>query len=110
MKLIPPVLFCVLLAACGKEADVTYVTETKIVQVEQVNALDIVEIVDPCGDAPNIIDEVLIKLQNGQVLVSVSDSASGKNTRLSILPPGKYQTTDGSGCVFKLQEDGSIVF
>lgn len=65
-------------------------------------------VIDPCGDAANIVDEVLLVLYNKQVLVSFSQNQSGLNTRLSILPPGTYTTTDGSNCVFTLDNQGNI--
>lgn len=71
------------------------------------NALPVI-IVDPCGDAPGIIDEILIMLPTGQVMASLSDKTNGHNTRLSILPPGSYMTTDGSSCKFKISATGDI--
>jgi len=62
----------------------------------------IVEIIDPCGDAPGKYDEVILKLGNGQYLASFSDNANGNNTRLGILPTGNYVTTDGTGCNFSI--------
>lgn len=56
-------------------------------------------IIDPCGDKPGITDEIMIKLHNGMLLSSVSDSVSGTNTRLSSLAPStSWITTDGSFC------------
>lgn len=69
----------------------------------------VTSIVDPCGDAPGVIDEVLLKLANGQVLVSFSANANGNNTRLAILPPGNYVTTDGSNCAFTLTSTGQVL-
>lgn len=69
----------------------------------------ILEVIDPCGDADDIVDEVLIRMSNGQVLVSFSDSANGNNTRLAVLPPGSYMTTDGSACQFTVGNDGQVV-
>lgn len=66
------------------------------------------ELVDPCGDAAGIHDEVLLRLANGQLLASFSDNANGLNTRFSLIGPGSYQTTDGSGCNFTINADGSI--
>lgn len=68
----------------------------------------VVEVIDPCGDAPGIVDEILIHLSDGRVLRSFSDRANGKNTRLSILPAGSYVTTDGSNCAFTVSADGTI--
>jgi hypothetical protein len=66
------------------------------------------EVLDPCGDAPNIIDEVLLKMANGQVLVLFADNSNGKNPRLSVLPPGTYVTSDGSNCMFTLTSEGTL--
>lgn len=69
-----------------------------------------VNVIDPCGDAPNLIDEILLVLANGQVLVSFSDHKNGNNTRLALLPPGTYVTTDGSNCAFTVTSDGQITY
>jgi hypothetical protein len=61
-----------------------------------------IQIVDPCGDAPGIIDEVLLILPDGSVLASFSETVEGRNTRFAVIPPGTYMTTDGSKCVFTL--------
>lgn len=73
-----------------------------------VNPYDIVNIVDPCGDAPNIFDEVFLKLANGKMIASVSDNASGANTRFSVIAPGSWRTTDGSMCYFTIDANGNI--
>lgn len=70
----------------------------------------IISLIDPCGDAPGIYDEVIIKLPDGTLLASFSDNANGKNTRLSVLSEGSYQTTDGSNCAFSITSDGSVTF
>lgn len=70
----------------------------------------IVAIIDPCGDSPTVIDEIVIILADGNVLVSFSEQANGKNTRLALLPPGSYITTDGSSCAFTVNNDSSISF
>lgn len=62
----------------------------------------VAELIDPCGDAPGVVDEVLIKLADGRVLASFSANVQGLYTRLAVLPPGTYMTTDGSGCVFSI--------
>lgn len=67
-----------------------------------------VGIINPCGDAVNIYDEVFIKLANGMILASFSDNANRKNTRFSVLIPGIYQTTDGDNCVFTLDNQGNL--
>lgn len=68
-----------------------------------------VGIVDPCGDASGIYDEVFLKLQNGTLLASFSDNSNGKNTRFSVLTPGSYITTDGSNCFFTVDGNNNIV-
>lgn len=65
--------------------------------------------VDPCGDAPGVWDEVFMRLQNGMLLASFSDNFHGDNTRLSILSPGTYQTTDGDNCVFTVSPTYTII-
>lgn len=67
-----------------------------------------VELINPCGDAPNIHDEVLMKFPDGTIVSSFSDNKEGKNTRFSILTPGNYMTTDGDNCLFMIGEDGHV--
>lgn len=63
--------------------------------------------IDPCGDKPGIIDEVILKISDGNggwvLLASMSDNVNGQNTRLSILTSGNYMTSDGSRCFFTVQ-------
>ena len=68
----------------------------------------ITEIIDPCGNASGIYDEVLLKLQSGKILASFSDSANGKNTRLSEITQGNYVATDGSNCHFSVDSLGNV--
>lgn len=77
-------------------------------EAAEVSPYSIVSVLDPCGDAPGVVDEVLLKLSNGQVLVSFSASFNGHNTRLALLPPGTYSTTDGSNCIFTLHSNGTV--
>lgn len=70
----------------------------------------VLEVVDPCGDAVNIHDEVLLRLGDGTLLASFSDNANGKNTRFSALPPGSYATTDGSNCQFTVDNDLQVIY
>jgi len=69
----------------------------------------ITEIVDPCGDAPGIYDEVLIRI-GSMLLASFSDNANGKNTRLSLLVSGNYVTTDGSNCHFSVDNNNNVTY
>lgn len=68
-----------------------------------------VALVNPCGNAPGIWNEVFLKLADGTILASFSDNANGKNTRFSVLTDGTYQTTDGDNCVFTLS-GGAITY
>ena len=61
---------------------------------------NIATILDVCGDAPGIVDEIILQLSNGQLLASFSDTQAGINTRFSLLGDGSYTTTDGSNCQF----------
>lgn len=70
----------------------------------------IVEVIDPCGDASGIYDEIIIRLGTDELVASFSDNANGKNTRLSLLVPGTYQTTDGSNCVFTVSGDLEVTW
>lgn len=63
---------------------------------------DPIEIIDPCGNAAGIYDEVILELSEGIFIASFSDNSSGKNTRFSVLVDGNYVTTDGSNCHFSV--------
>lgn len=70
----------------------------------------IVEALDVCGDSPGHIDEVLLRLSDGTLLASFSDNVNGLNTRFSIIPPGNYQTSDGTSCFFTVHNDGTVTW
>lgn len=74
------------------------------------NNTDIVEIVDPCGDALGIYDEIFLRMRDGRLVASFSANASGALTRFTILVAGSYQTTDGSGCNFTVNADNSVTW
>lgn len=64
----------------------------------------IIEVIDPCGDKPGHVDEVLFRLANGDI------AAWYKNVGLVILEKNvKYQTTDKQKCKFKINNAGAIV-
>lgn len=69
-----------------------------------------IAIIDPCGNTNGIYDEVLIQFMNGTLLASFSDSASGLNTRFSVLGPGDYVTTDGSNCHFHVDSQNVVTW
>lgn len=66
---------------------------------------DIVEIIDPCGQAA--LDEILLKLRNGTLLGHYSD---GNKQYLVVLVPGSYSTTDGYHCNFVVHSNGSVTW
>lgn len=66
----------------------------------------IVGFVDPCGPQ-STYDEILIQLTNGQVVAHFS---SGNRQFLTSIGPGTYITTDGTGCIFTIQNDMTITW
>lgn len=68
----------------------------------------IVGILNPCGDASGIYDEIFLKLENGTIVSSFSDSASGQNTRFVVMVPGTYVTSDGDHCYFTITSTNQI--
>lgn len=73
-------------------------------------AYSIVDHVDPCGDVPAKYDEILLRLQNGQLIGSISDKINGENTRLGFIPPGSWYTTDGTGCHFTVTSSLQVIW
>lgn len=63
-----------------------------------------VSLIRPCGASSSPWKEVLLCLADGTLLADFSDDASGRNTRLSLVPPGTYEDTDASGCIFVVSE------
>jgi len=62
----------------------------------------IIKMVDPCGTTPGFYNEVLLRTTGGKL---VAYFESGTNRYLSILSPGNYATTDGTGCNFTVDND-----
>lgn len=58
------------------------------------------ELVNPCGEAAGLLDEVFIRTADSTLLAVVADNSNGKNPRLAVVPDGTYVTTDGDNCVF----------
>lgn len=67
----------------------------------QAPAYSTVDAIMPCGNTVSN-KEVLLRLSDGEILGSVSASASGANTRFSFMNDGSYVDTDGSGCNFSV--------
>lgn len=68
-----------------------------------------VGLVNPCGDAPGVYDEVFIQLSSGTLLASFSDNIEGRNTRFAVITPGTYMTTDGDNCTFTVNSSNGII-
>lgn len=70
----------------------------------QVSVSDL-EIVDPCGDNPNLLDTVLLKdsVTNKNYIIKLS----GNKVSLQKLNPGTYRTADDS-CEFTINSNGDI--
>ena len=66
----------------------------------------IVKIIDPCGDSPKELDEVILQIDTGEFLAYFESSGA---RHLAILPDGDYITTDNSQCPFTVKE-GEIIF
>lgn len=101
------VLLSILLVACGRGPAGAPGQPGPAGASAVASEYSIVEVVDPCGDAAGIEDEVLLRLSNGEVLASYT---SGKDTRFALLSPGTYVTTDGSRCVFTVEASGEVVW
>lgn len=86
------------------------VTDNLVAITQLQGYANITEIVDPCGDSAGKVDEVLLRLANGQLLASYSDAANGLNTRFAMLQSGTYSTTDGTSCVFTVQANGQVTW
>lgn len=70
-------------------------------------SLSPVSYVTPCGPNSSPYKEILLVLSNGSILASFSDTQSGYNTRLALIPDGTYMDTDSSGCIFTVATNGN---
>ena len=66
---------------------------------------DIVEVIDPCGDEA-AFDEVILRLANGELLAYFA----GSDGFLTLIDPGNYVTTDGTGCQFTVNSDLTVTY
>lgn len=67
----------------------------------------ILEVIDPCGDYEDGYDEVIFKLNSGDLM---SYFETGSRRFLTLLTPGKYQTTDNQKCKFEITDDLEIIY
>lgn len=99
------------LYACGQNPSVVVEKETVTKTLPEVNTpYTPSELIDPCGDTLNIVDEVLVRLSNNQLLVLFADNVNGDNPRLAIIGPGSYMTSDGSNCHFTVDNDLKVIW
>lgn len=68
----------------------------------------VVEIIDPCGDNPSKVDEVLLRLANNSLLVLFTKNNNGDYPRLATITAGTYVTTDETNCVFTVSASGAV--
>ena len=101
---------------CGNRETVLDLTRTEIIEVteeiteiyEIVNNYELdLDVIDPCGDEPNRLDEVLIILDSGKILAYYEH---GRKRFLTVLKPGSYRTTDYQRCSFSIDEDYNITW
>lgn len=64
------------------------------------------EIINPCSSQGDF-DEILLKLENGQILAHYSD---GPKQFLTLLKPRAYTTTDGFACGFTINQNYEVVW
>lgn len=95
------VTICLILTACGKVRYTEYIKEDFEDRYEENTG--ITEIIDPCGDHPNKVDEILFRLWTGEI------AAWYKDTGFVILEPGDYVTTDKQKCYFTITVDGEVI-
>jgi hypothetical protein len=62
---------------------------------------------DPCGNTPGKFDEIFFVTSDGKYIASCSQTFSGDYTRLCVVEPGSWVTTDETGCHFTIAADGS---
>ena len=67
----------------------------------------VVSTIDFCGDAPNKVDEVGLKLSDGSVIVYFEN---GGKRFLTKLYPGNFTTTDGTNCHFTVDNNLNISY
>lgn len=69
-------------------------------------AYGVAYVVDPCGKQSDY-DEYLLVLNNGQILAHYSH---GNKQFLTLIGPGNYQTTDGTSCNFRVDQNLNVTW
>jgi hypothetical protein len=70
----------------------------RIVELESQDS--VVDLYDPCDDAPNKYDEVLLRMKSGKLIAYFEQ---GNKRFLTELSSGNYATTDGTNCFFTIE-------
>jgi hypothetical protein len=84
--------------------EVTVINNTEITEVQEPNELNIVELIDPCGNE-TAYDEIIVRLSDNALMVFFSQNGG----RLSLIDVGTYVTTDGTNCTFKVVDNNGIL-
>jgi hypothetical protein len=69
---------------------------------------NVVAVISPCPTSAVPFHEVLLRLANGELLAHYDDGAAKQF--LTLVTPGAYVLTDGSGCYFTVNSDGSVTW
>lgn len=64
------------------------------------------QIIDPCGDDPDELDQVILQLSTGELLTSFERGHKGF---LTLIENGDYTTTDKQECEFNVT-DGVVTY
>lgn len=67
----------------------------------------ILEVIDPCGPNESGYDEVIFRLNTGDLMAYFE---SGSRRFLTLLTPGNYVTTDDQKCNFQITEDMEVLW
>lgn len=109
MKLFTLLTATLILTGCGADPSIHTTTEyvhSTYTQPESPYAIQAV--VDPCGDHPGELDELLLVLNNGSVIATLSADNGGSWTRLVSLENGNYVTTDSTNCSFSISKSDTV--
>lgn len=67
----------------------------------------IVEVIDPCGDKPGYLDEIIFRLANGSLIAHFTSAGL---QGLTVLTPGNYRTLDKQACNFTVTPTNEVIW
>lgn len=67
----------------------------------------VTEFIDPCGDHPGHLDELVLRLADGSLMAHY---ASGSLQFITLITPGDYVTTDKQKCHFTVTLAREVVW